>query len=227
MLNEHCIGQIADIREDGSVVIKATLPNLDKALLRRYKDVEIILPDGRRISPEQRRKIYALIGEVAEYVDGIKNSETIEEAKTMLKWQFLLDRLENQERRIFSLSDCDMTLAKEFITYLIDFIIAHDIPSSISLLEHCEDIGRYVYACAMNRKCAICGREADIHHITGSKIGMGNIREEVHHLGREVLPLCRLHHTECHQDEQKFMAKYHLEAIALDDALCRRLRLRG
>lgn len=226
MVNEHAIGTITDIREDGSVVIKATLPNLDHALLRRYKDVEIILPDGRRISADQRRKVYALIGEVAEYVDGIKNAETIEEQKQFLKMDFLLERLESQERRIFSLSDCDMTLAKEFISYIIDFIVKNDIPTSISLLEQCEDIRRYIYSCAMNRKCCICGREADIHHITGSKIGMGNVREEVHHLGREVLPLCRTHHMECHQDEKTFMDKYHLEAIALDEALCRRLKLR-
>lgn len=226
MIHEHCIGRISEIGEDGSVVIKAMLPNLYHAILRQYEDVEIILPDGRRISPEQRRKIYALIGEVAEYCEGFKNAETIEETKMMLKWQFLLERLESQERRLFSLSNCDVTLAREFITYVIDFIIKHDIPTKVSLLDHCEDIGKYIYSCLMNRKCCICGKDADIHHITGSKIGMGNIREEVHHLGREVLPLCRSHHTECHNDERGFMDKYHLEAIALDEALCRKLKLK-
>lgn len=226
MINEHAIGYIQDINEVGEVVITATLPNLDKALRRKYGEVEIILPDGRRISPEQRRKIYSLIGEVAEYVEGFRNAETVEETKTTLKWDFVLERMESQERRLFSLANCDMTTAREFINYLVDFIIKNDIPTSIPLIEQCEDIGRYIYACAMKRKCAVCGREADIHHLTGSKIGMGNVREEVHHLGREVIPLCRVHHTECHQDEQKFMDQFHLQPIKLDEVLCKRLKLK-
>lgn len=226
MVNEHITGRIQDINEAGGVVITATLPNLGKALRRKYGEVEIILPDGRRISPEQRRKIYSLIGEVAEYVEGFRNAETVEETKTTLKWDFVLERMESQERRLFSLANCDMTTAREFINYLVDFIIKNDIPTSIPLIEQCEDIGRYIYACCMNRKCAVCGREADIHHITGSKIGMGNTREEVHHLGREVIPLCRVHHTECHQDEGKFMDQYHLQPIKLDEVLCKRLKLK-
>ena len=77
MIQEHAQGIIIDIMEDGTAVIHAALPDLNRALLRDYGKVEIILPDGRRISPEQRRKVYALIGEVAEYVDGIRNAGTI------------------------------------------------------------------------------------------------------------------------------------------------------
>ena len=78
----------------------------------------------------------------------------------------------------------------------------------------------------VNKKCCVCGKPADIHHITGSKIGMGIDRQEVHHLGREVLPLCRVHHTECHNNEVDFMNKYHLEAVKLDETLCRKLKLK-
>jgi hypothetical protein len=83
-----------------------------------------------------------------------------------------------------------------------------------------------IYACCMNRKCCVCGKPADIHHITGSKIGMGNDRTEVHHLGREVLPLCREHHEICHSDEKTFMEKYHLQPVKLDEALCKKLKLK-
>ena len=81
MIQEHAAGEIKDILEDGTAVIHAALPDLDRAFLRDYGRVEIILPDGRQISPEQRRKVYALIGEVAEYVDGIRNAETVESAR--------------------------------------------------------------------------------------------------------------------------------------------------
>lgn len=227
MIQEHILGEIQDVREDGTAVITAGLPDLDRALLRQYKQVEIILPDGRRISPEQRRKAYALIGEITEYVDGIRNADTIEEQKGLLKMEFMLRRMEATERRMFSLSDCSVTTAKEFITYLVDFIIANDIPTRVPLIENCDDIQRYIYACTMHRKCAVCGKAADIHHCEGSRIGAGVDREKVHQLGREVLPLCRIHHTELHAvPESEFMKKYHLQKVRLDEALCKRLKLR-
>lgn len=227
MIQEHILGEIQDVREDGTAVIIAGLPDLDRALLRQYKQVEIILPDGRRISPEQRRKAYALIGEITEYVDGIRNADTIEEQKGLLKMEFMLRRMEAAERSMFSLSDCSVTTAKEFITYLVDFIIANDIPTRVLLIENCDDIQRYIYACLMHRKCAVCGKPADIHHCEGSRIGAGVDRTKVHQLGREVLPLCRAHHTECHtMPESDFVAKYHLQVVKLDEQLCKRLKFR-
>ena len=100
MVQEHVIGEIQDVREDGRVIIMAGLPDLDRALLRQYSKVEVILPDGRRISAEQRRKVYALLGEIAEYVDGIRNADTIEEQKRLLKMEFMLKRMESAERRL-------------------------------------------------------------------------------------------------------------------------------
>ena len=227
MIQEHILGEIQDVREDGTAVITAGLPDLARALLRQYKRVELILPDGRRISPERRRKAYALIGEITEYVDGIRNADTIEEQKGLLKMEFMLRRMEATERRMFSLSDCSVTTAKEFITYLVDFIIANDIPTRVPLIENCDDIQRYIYACTMHRKCAVCGKAADIHHCEGSRIGAGVDRTKVHQLGREVLPLCRVHHTELHaMPESEFIAKYHLQKVKLDEVLCKRLKFK-
>ncbi|MCQ1533543.1 putative HNHc nuclease [Mitsuokella jalaludinii] len=227
MVQEHVIGEIQDVREDGRVIIMAGLPDLDRALLRQYSKVEVILPDGRKISCTQRRKVYALLGEIAEYVDGIRNADTIEEQKRLLKMEFMLKRMESAERRMFSLSDCDMSTAREFITYLIDFIIANDIPTRVPLIDNCDDIAAYMYACTMHRKCAVCGKAADIHHCEGSRIGAGVDRDKVHQLGREILPLCRVHHTELHaMPESEFMKKYHLQKVRLDEALCKRLKLR-
>ncbi|WP_295630384.1 putative HNHc nuclease [uncultured Mitsuokella sp.] len=226
MIQEHVLGKITDVREDGTVVIVAAVPSIERAILREYDTAEIILPDGRRIHAEQRRKAFALIGEIAEYVDGIRNAETVEEQKQLLKMEFMLKRMESTERRMFSLSDCSVTTAREFITYLVDFIIANDIPTRVPLIDNCDDIQRYIYACLMNRKCAVCGRHADVHHCEGSRVGAGSDREKVHHLGREVLPLCRVHHTECHGGEAEFIAKYHLEPVKLDEQLCRKLKLR-
>lgn len=227
MIQTHVIGLIVDLLKDGTAVIKAKIPNIEQALRRGFLKVEIILWDGRRISPEQRRKCYALLGEIAEYTDGIRTAETVDEQKRLLKMEFMLKRMEATERRMFSLSDCDMSTAREFITYLIDFIIANDIPTRERLIDNCDDIAAYMYACTMHRKCAVCGKPADIHHCEGSRIGAGVDRAKIHQLGREVLPLCRVHHTELHaMPESEFIAKYHLQKIKLDEQLCKRLRFK-
>lgn len=227
MIQTHVIGLIVDLFKDGTAVIKAKIPNIEQALRRGFLKVEIILWDGRRISPEQRRKCYALLGEIAEYTDGIRTAETVDEQKRLLKMEFMLKRMEATERRMFSLADCDMSTAREFITYLIDFIIANDIPTRVPLIDNCDDIAAYMYACAMHRKCAVCGKPADIHHCEGSRIGAGVDRTKVHQLGREVLPLCRVHHTELHAiPESEFIAKYHLQKVKLDELLCKRLKFK-
>ena len=226
MINDHAVGYIQEVNEKGEIVILARLPNLERAIDRQYNEVEIIFQDGRKISPEQRRKVYALLGEIAEFVDGFRNSETIEDAKNQRKWEFILQSMEATERKMFSLADCSMTIAREFISYLIDFIINNDIPSSVSLLDNCEDVGAYIYACLLNKKCCICGQAADLHHTTGSHVGIGNNRQEVHHLGRECLPLCRTHHTECHNGEADFISKYHLEPVKIDEKICKIFKLK-
>lgn len=226
MVQEHILGEIQDVREDGTAVITVGLPDLDRTLLRQYKKVEIILPDSRRISPEQRRKVYAILGEISDYVNGCHDSEAVEEMKATMKMDFMLKRMESMERRLFSLSDCSVTTARAFIDYLVSFVIANDIPTRVPLIEQCEDVQAYMYACTMHRKCAVCERPADIHHCEGSRIGAGVDRAKVHQLGREVIPLCREHHTECHSNEMGFIAKYHLQKVRLDEALCKRLKLK-
>ena len=227
MVNEHVLGRIERIFEDGTMEIIAPIPDMDRALLRKYTECEIVLDDGRRISSRQRAKIYALLGSIDEYVNGIRTDTGREEQKQLLKMEFMLKRMTATERRMFSLSDCSVTTARAFIDFLIEFIIANDIPVRFSLAEKAEDIEHYVYACLANKKCAVCGRPCDLHHAEGSRIGMGSDREKVHHLGREALPLCRKHHDECHaMPEKEFLEKYHLVPVKLDEKLCKVYGLR-
>lgn len=227
MVEEQITGKVVDIDADGTLTIKAGVPSIDRALLRQHKDCLIVLDDGRHISPVQRRKIYALIGEIDEYVNGIRTEAGMEEQKALLKMEFMLKRMTDAERRVFSLSNCSVTVATNFIGFLIDFILANDIPTRFPLYEQADDIERYVYACLANKKCAVCGRPCDLHHAEGSRIGMGSDREKVHHLGREALPLCRKHHDECHgMPEREFLEKYHLVPVKLDEKLCKVYGLR-
>ncbi len=220
MIQEHTIGRIIDIKENGEAVIHAALPNLSRALDRLYDKVEIILPDGRRITPEQRRKCYAIIKEISDFVNGQHEAADIEETKEIMKWDFMLSRFESQERKLFSLSNVDVTTARNFIDYLIEFCVKNDVPMQISPLEYCEDVSRYLYACMYNKKCCVCGKPADLHHVDA--IGMGNDRTEVIHIGREALPLCREHHTLLHSmGNKKFMETYHLQAVEIDKKIAK------
>lgn len=227
MVEEQITGKVTDIDETGTLTIKASVPSIDRALLRQYRDCIIVLDDGRHINAQQRRKIYALIGEIDEHVNGIRTAAGMDEQKQLLKMEFMLKRMTDAERRMFSLSDCSVTTASNFIGFLIEFILANDIPTKFPLVEQADDVGRYVYACLLNKKCAVCGRKADLHHAEGSHVGSGFNRNEVHHLGREALPLCREHHTECHaMPEADFLEKYHLEPVQLDERLCKIYKLK-
>jgi hypothetical protein len=96
----------------------------------------------------------------------------------------------------------------------------YDIPTNDSLLYLSEDVSRYLYKCVAMRKCAICGKKADIHEV--EKVGTGRNRRKIHHLGQQVQPLCRLHHREEENLGQKaFNEKYHISTIKLDKTLCK------
>lgn len=220
MVQEHVAGLITDIDADGTLTINACVPSIDRALLRQYRECTIILQDERRITSRQRAAIYALLGEVDEYVNGIRTDAGREEQKQLLKMEFMLKRMTDAERRMFSLSDCSVTTARAFIDFIVEFIIANDIPTKLRLSEQCEDIAQYVYACLVHKKCAVCGRRADLHHVDA--VGMGNDRNKVNHIGRECLPLCREHHSLWHQmGGDSFFEKYHLEPVRIDEKIAK------
>lgn len=145
----------------------------------------------------------------------------MEDAKASLKIGFLAENIEHMGDKIFSLATAPMSLVCAFQRYLVRFIVQWDIPCSFSLLEYVDDIGDYVYSCLINKKCVICGRHADLHHI--DRVGMGRDRSDIIHEGMEVLPLCREHHSEAHtMPDKDFFERYHIDGgIVLDKTLCR------
>lgn len=206
--------KITKITDDGAIIF-APIKNIDTALLRQYKTVDIVFKDSRTITNDQRRKAYVLMNFIAEYT-----GDDLESTKNFLKLDFLKDNIIAMYQKIFSLSNCDVSLAKEFITYLIDFIIKHHIPTDRPMSELLEDVKRYVYSCIKYKKCAVCGDFGEVHHIEA--IGMGNDRKRINHRGLKAISLCRVHHTEAHKiGNENFLKKYHLEPIALNKELCK------
>ena len=213
-------GRIVDAGA-GYLMIRAPYDNTERLIRRQYDTVEIGLPDGRRISPEQRRKCYALFGEISEW-----SGTEPEEIKEVMKYDFRKKIVRSMERDLFSLSDCDMTTAREFLNYLIDFVLRNDVPTHVPLAELADDIDRYVYACLMRKKCAVCGAKADLHHI--DQVQMGNNRNEIEHIGRRCLPLCRKHHDEIHSIGcDRFLQYYHLKPGVIDEKIVKVYKLRG
>lgn len=208
-------GRILSVSEDGTAVIAAPI---DTYILthRKVKEAYIDYIDSRPLSDKQRRMCYALINAIAEW-----SGETTEGTKTALKLEFWQNHIDTLADKIFSLSNAPMSLVAEFQRYLVRFIIDNDVPLKFPLLDYVDDIKDYTYSCLIHKKCVICGKRADLHHIDA--IGMGNDRNDVQHIGREVMSLCREHHTEIHLlGKSEFMEKYHLDGgIIADKTICR------
>lgn len=220
-MGEIISGKIISHDERG-LLIAATYDTTERAVKRQYEDVLIELIDGRTISPEQRRKAHAIIAEIADWMGDLPDY-----VKRMMKIEFMADRIQSLEKNIFSLSDCSITVAREFISYLIDFVLRFQIPTKVPLYELCDDIPQYVYACLMNKKCSVCGKSGGcLHHAFHDKIGMGGDRTEKPQLGAMVICLCTEHHGEAHQhgDAALFKAN-HLAPIPLNEEISKKFKL--
>lgn len=184
--------------------------------------VTVLWHDRRAMSAEQRRKAWALMTEIAAF-----QGQTKEETYAEQKSRFTLKHLEVLQDGLFRLSTADMSMARAFITMLIEIIVENGIPTKEPLADLCDDIARYMYVCLINKKCAVCGQHADIHHCEGSRVGMGGNRLKINNIGRELMPLCRKHHGECHDIGQaEFNRRYHLPGgtIATKE-ICKKLNL--
>ena len=203
---------------DGKNMVVIPDASIDKELIQKQINrIEIRLNDGRTITAEQRKKAYATIRDISDY-----SGHAPEFLKEWFKYEYII----KTGGKYFSLSDCSVTVARQYINVLIDFCLHYGVPLYEPMTNRTDDIDAYLYMCLYYRKCAVCGRAADVHHVTGSKIGMGADRDKAHHVGREAIALCRTHHNEAHSREKEFFEENHIYGIKLDEILCERLNLR-
>ena len=209
-------GRIVDIDENGIVTIKARYDDWYTLCKRGYKECRVQMIDSRPLSDKQRRTCYKLLREIAEYT-----GESTDRTKDYMKLKFMADNLDDTARELFSLSNAPMSLVCAFQRFLVRFILDWDIPCSFPLLDFVDDVADYIYGCLVAKKCCVCGKPAELHHV--DHVGMGRDRDEIIHEGMRALPLCREHHAEAHTTEQQsFEEKYHLtHGIELDKTLCR------
>lgn len=178
---------------------------------RGITECEIRLDDGRTISADQRKKIYATMRDIS-----LWSGHAPDEVKALMKYDYIA----KTGADYFSLSNVDMTTAREFLEFLLDFCVQEDIPLGDALLDRSPDIARSIYACLANKRCCLCGSKAELHHVDA--VGRGRNRKDIIHVGMRVLPLCRKHHSEAHAiGRETFNEKYHIFGIKLNKDLCR------
>lgn len=200
--------QITGYREDrtGTDLIIHIPEQISELLVNKgIRSAEIRLDDGRQISAAQRKKIYATIRDIAGYTGYMP-----EEEKEWLKYL----HISRTGEAYFSLSTCSMDTAREFINTILEYAIEHGIPLSERGVERADDIGKYLFYCIKHKKCAVCGRDGEVHHVDA--IGMGRDRRTVDDSYSRKICLCRTHHTIAHQRGMRaFGQMYHVYGIVI------------
>lgn len=209
-------GKIVDYDPStGELTIKAVYTDWPTMTRREYKECLLQMVDSRPLSDKQRRACYAMINEIADYTGMGPGS-----VKQWTKLKFLADDLGETADKIFSLSNAPMSLVCAFQSFLARLIIEFDIPTNFPLSKYVDDVQDYVYACAIHKKCCICGQSAEAHH--WKRLGMGADRKKVNHIGLPIEPLCRLHHTQCHSTSQDDFDKlWHIGPVKVDKVIAK------
>lgn len=201
------LARITGIRTDiEGTEMKVFVPKknlMDLVIDKRIRQAELRLDDGRTITSAQRRKAYATLRDMSDWT-----GYPPEQMKELMKYFYI----EQTGGDYFSLYDCTVDTAREFITFLIEFSLENGIHLTDLAIHRTDDIGKYLYYCLKHKKCAICGRDGEIHHV--DTIGMGNNRKTLDDSGHRKICLCRRHHTEAHTiGMQAFEEKYKVYGI--------------
>lgn len=176
---------------------------------------QVAINDGRHISPDQRKKAWALINDFASYTGYLP-----QEMEQLMKAEYMI----RTGADWFSMTDCSMSTAAGFITAMLDWGFANDIPWTLKTWDMIPTDYYLTIQCLRHRKCIICGKSADIDHVT--TVGMGNNRNHIDNRGRYFLPLCRIHHTIRHEmGVTSFTDMYHIKPVKLDDKTIKSLKL--
>lgn len=166
-------------------------------------NAEIKIDDNRTITSDQRKKIFATIKDISIYA-----GDHPEDLRAFLLYDYCIET----GKMPFSLSNCSISTAREFITFIIDFILKENIPLSDAALSRTDDIDKYLWGCIKYKRCCLCGKDGETHH--WDAIGMGNDRTTLDDSLKRKIQLCREHHSKAHaMGRDSFGRKYHVYGI--------------
>lgn len=200
-------------RNNNYIVSQPNLSQVDELLLQSggSLNIELKVVDMRELSEKQRRFIFKLCQEVADN-SGLD--------KELFRAQAMAQNTIQNEVAKSSLKDYSMQDGYKLVKIIINYFIDNDIPLPKQILDDNEYHFDYMqtYNFALKKRCIVCGRYGEIHHI--DRVGMGANRKIINHLGMRALPLCREHHIETHTiGDKAFVEKYYLTPITIDEKL--------
>lgn len=212
-------GRYYDTLPDGRVLIVSPIPDgADETKVR------LLWQDRDEITADQRKKIFAICREIADW-----SAHDPEYVRKNLTADFLRANIERLQMSALSLAisgNCDKGTASLFIEFLINFCLENDVPTSRPLQEYADDLEKYVYASLLHKRCLVCGKKADLHHV--STIGMGYNRNTKPQIGALVMPLCREHHSEYHTiGRTAFENRYHAIPVPLTKQVAGKYHISG
>lgn len=216
--------EIFDNKLQITVPVEKVIVGIKENLEEVLNNLPIEVIPVKRLSKAQNGLIHVLLKQF-----GDELGWDLKDMKEYQKEQFVISR----DLEEFSTSKCDMEMANNFISFIIEQALENEINLYIMnkqdkryrhILEIDKMTERYVIACLKSKTCAICGRNgADLHHwnsvasIGGYKFDDG--------LKTPFLPLCRVHHTEFHNvGKEDFKNKYHIEGVWLNERLVKELK---
>lgn len=212
-------GRYYDTLPDGRVLIVSPMPDGADG-----EDVRVLWQDVDEITADQRKKIFAIVAEIAQW-----SAHDPEYVRKNLTADFLRANIERLQLSALSLAisgNCDKGTASLFITFLVDFCLENSIPTSRPLQEYADDLEKFTYGSLLHKRCIVCGRKADIHHVDA--IGMGYNRQTKPQLGALVMPLCREHHSEYHTiGRTAFEERYHAIPVPLTKQVAGKYHISG
>lgn len=179
--------------------VKIPHKNLDDLQRGLGTEVDINFIDPNDISHKQRKLIFALLNDIEDW-----NGDPVEYRRHLLTREFMAKNdMEN-----FSLSNCSMTEAREFIELILTFIFRYDVPIKFETSDLMKEDKNFIYMCVMKRKCVICGKpHAELAHYHA--VGSGRNRRTIDHKDNKILPLCHKHHQLQHNMGMKSFNDYY------------------
>lgn len=197
--------------DEGGTYLKVYVPGVDleeRILKKQIKHLEVRCDDGRHISNEQRKKIYATVRDICEHTGYLP-----EEQKEWLKYL----HISRTGCEYFSFSNCSMDTAREFINTMLDYCIEEGIRLTDNPLYRTDDLDHYLWYCIKKKVCCITGKpHADLHHVDA--VGRGFNRRKVDDRKKRKMCLCREKHNEYHTiGAEAFYEKYHVYGIVYED----------
>lgn len=191
---------------DGTYSVVATGVELEQSHIDLLENgysliAEVEVPDNKKLSIEQRKKIFALCRDIE-----LHWGEPVESLRK--RFQAELEIMNGYEE--ISLRDCSMRVASELIELIIAFMFHHQIPMRVETSKLLSGDKAMLYWATVNRNCVICGKHGELAH--HKAIGRGANRRKMDHYGYEVLCLCREHHQSQHDmGVETFDKLHHLE----------------